>query len=112
MSLTGSAFFPMFSKVCERINKERWPALPSFSFTHHILVLVFNFGDLLALLAILAGFSVRMFSTVSALLAARCTSPVLFYERRRLSRSMIKGIDVSGPSFASKQFSQSKQSSE
>jgi hypothetical protein len=34
----------MFSKVRERINKERWPALPSF--THHILVLVFNFGDL------------------------------------------------------------------
>jgi len=30
----------MFSKVRERINKERWPALPSFSFTHHTLVLV------------------------------------------------------------------------
>jgi hypothetical protein len=36
----------MFSKVRERINIQGWPALPSFSFTHHILVLVFNFGDL------------------------------------------------------------------
>jgi hypothetical protein len=72
----------------------------------------FQFRRSLALLAILAIFSVRMFSTVSVLLAARLHSPVLFYERRRLSRSMIKCIDVSGPSFASKQFSQSKQSSE
>jgi hypothetical protein len=60
----------MFSKVRERINIEGWPA--SFFFFHppHSGS-GFQFRRSLALLAILAIFSVRMFSTVSALLAAR-----------------------------------------